>query len=335
MSCIVIYEAPNNITNISEYAFHVLSHVADIIGLYVITAICGIGVVTNFCFLIVLSHKSLKHKFYENMWVKTFCDWIVCLIGVGYLNNSSSRFIENARYWCLFYKMCIIKMPLRVALVSSTLAEIYLILNRCVNLFNPTSKLLYFNKWLALFCIQFVSACIFLPFYLMIDIKQSSTSGEYTVGPKGILPEVIYSNYRLFISVIINIVSTVILIVLNLISVIKFRQRIAASIMIRKNFQSAGDKLEWRFTKMVIILSVLFISCKAVDHASNLISNSESLDEVPSFREKSIVNFSRQISYLFNFSFHVFNSLLYINMDSNLRKIVSRKIDTSSQLVFT
>ena len=125
----------------------IINQVTDIISLYAIPIIGGIGVITNISFLIILSHKSLKHRIYQDFWIKTFFDLIVCIIGIAHFNNNCLICMntEDTHYWILIYNFIIRALPQNSAFLASAYSEIYLILNRCINLFNPKHEI-FFKK---------------------------------------------------------------------------------------------------------------------------------------------------------------------------------------------
>ena len=84
-------------------------------------------------------------------------------------------------------------------------------------------------------------------------------------------------------------------------------------------------KVERRLTKSTVILSSLFIFCKSIDFVQLMLTGvSESLRLELGFEEKSVLNLVKQLAYLFNMSFHVVNSFVYVGMDSQLKIIVFR-----------
>ena len=145
-----------------------------------IPIICGFGLITNSFFLFILSSKSLKHKMYQNLWVKTFCDLIVCLVGVGYLNSECFACFgnQNSEYWIIYFQWYIRGIPQAMAFTASIYSEIYLILNRCINLFNPKSKLFEFRKGYFLFTVYLFSFCFNFPAYFMKEIKMIDNKFE-------------------------------------------------------------------------------------------------------------------------------------------------------------
>ena len=64
-----------------------LDKISDSIGQYFIMIISIIGFVINMMMLILLHNLKHKEKSYDHLWFKSFCDFMVCLFGIGYLNS--------------------------------------------------------------------------------------------------------------------------------------------------------------------------------------------------------------------------------------------------------
>ena len=315
-------------TNNSSHCFHTLNQVSDFIGLYVITVVCAIGIITNFCFLMLLFSKSLKHKFYNSLRIKAVFDFLLCVVGIGYLNNNCNICTESKfnTYPALFYSWFIIQIPLRIAFLGSNISEIYMISNRCISLFNPKSKILAFNKWYVILVISVFTISLGVPGYFAIELKETNIDDMYTWNFSQFGQTNFFKVLFLSLLVIENILPIILLILLNLICVIKFRRVVSKSISIRNNFNSKGHKLERRFSKTTIILSILFTFLKLIECFSSL-SNRVILNGNGLYILNLYVNnFFRQFTFLLNFIFAVSNSFFYIYMDSNLRKLFFKKL---------
>ena len=310
----------DNRTNTSDTFFHVVDQVSDFIGFYVITSVCVIGIITNLCFLKLLSNKKLKHKFYQNLWVKTFCDLIVCIVGVGLLNNDCPFRQVKKAYWVLIYNLLML-LFFRISSCATTYAEIYLLLNRCINLFKPNNTILYFNKWVVILFLYLLFTCISAPFIFGIQILNTDEVNMYTSITVEIKIEnfLFFKFYPLLYSFILNVLPCILLIALNLINVVGYRKTMKKLSDFRGNGNSRLEILERRFTRIVMILSFMFLFCKVLDIVNIVILYRYKSNEL-GFQKNSPINFFRNIVFLFNYSFHVINNLFYIYMDSNLRK---------------
>ena len=102
----------NNNTNMTQQFDHLsfdhklLNKISNIIGYYALTAVAILGFLLNAFGVKLLSSKNLlkKHKFYKFILVKTICDMLVCLTGIGYLNYTCLECIEIKKdQYCLLY----------------------------------------------------------------------------------------------------------------------------------------------------------------------------------------------------------------------------------------
>ena len=307
----------NNSTN-STLAI-VLNQSSDIIGYYLIPIICAIGLITNYCFLWLLSNKQLKHKIYENLRVKAFCDWMVCLVGVGYLNNEClicAKYMYNS-YWGLFYHWSVIKIPLRIVLLTSNISEIYLILNRCISLYNPKSRLLNINKYYVILVNYTFCIIMLFSYFLSYTFEKTKTKGIYTWTLTDIGKSTYFQIYVLCVLIIENFLPIILLVILNLIAVIKFRKMMSESKALGTQI-SNKDRSERRFTLFCIILSCLFTLIKSTDIVTAIYYRLYYLGNEFIFEEISIMTFCRNISLFLNFSFHVFNSFFWYITSSNM-----------------
>ena len=109
-----------------------LNQISDIIGYYIISIISSIGICMKLICLYVLSHKKMKHSFYNQLWSKSFNDFLTCLCGIGYMNSLAfgRDFNQANSFWRLFYQWFIIGIPLRIVFMASSFSEISMILNR-------------------------------------------------------------------------------------------------------------------------------------------------------------------------------------------------------------
>ena len=314
-----------NLSNNSFDSNVVVNQVSDIISLYAIPIISGIGLIANTSFLIILSNKSLKHRIYQDFWIKTFFDLIVCFIGIAHFNNNCLVCMNtgDTQYWILTYNFMIRALPQNSAFLASTYSEVYLILNRCINLFNPRNKTLHFKKLNFILILSFLSICLMIPFYYFIEIRKGEDGYELferDFSNRNIF--IIYMTVYIFIYYLLPIT---LLVVLNLISIIKFRKVVNSSTALNNNSNLNRKEKERRFARTVCFLSCLFILIKTLNLVTVIslrLSEIRLINLKFSELESSILNLSVKCSLLFNFSFHIFNCFFYIHMDSNLKGII-------------
>ena len=112
----------------NQFYYQQLNQVSNIIGYYAITVVASLGFVLNAIGVKLLSSPNLlkKHNFYKYILTKTICDMLVCLSGIGYLNNTCLQCVEVQQnifgiVIYRFYSLAII----RVTLFSSAWSEVY------------------------------------------------------------------------------------------------------------------------------------------------------------------------------------------------------------------
>ena len=309
-----------NITiNSSLKYFQTLDQASSIIGLYVNTLVCTIGIFTNFGFLIALCNKKLKYHFYQNLYLKTFCDWVVCLIGIGRMGSHEIN-VNSSTYCTLFYDVYIIKIPLRIALIASTYAEIYLLVIQCIYLFKGKTTKYEFNKWIILICIYLLSISLSIPAYVTIKITKLNIN-EFSINSIKLESTALFLTFNV-LGICLQVLPIFLFIILNVICVIKYRRALLELKSLRQNSKQS-EKSDRAFTKPIIILSSVFCVCKSFSFIVFLLSRMSNLKEFELNSGYDIVlRFCQQVAFLIDFSFHVFNSLLYINMDSKLKRTI-------------
>ncbi len=166
-----------------EYDF--LNKVSNAIGYYVISIVSLLGFILNLFGIQFLSDNNLKHKFYKYLQCKLISDLFVCLIGIGYLNNSCSQCFENQcnKYGIIFYQWYIIKIPNRIVFLASAFAEIFLTINRYFTL-NAENKRHWLNNISATRLIVgffVVPIILFFPSYFISSIEYSPFTQCYSM----------------------------------------------------------------------------------------------------------------------------------------------------------
>jgi hypothetical protein len=117
-----------------------------------------IGVFFNLNSLCIIKDNSLNFKFYDFLWCRCFCNLVVCFFGIFFnpvlLESIICKGSVRPNYWELYLQLFFVAVPLRIALMSSAISDVLLILNRvallCYNklsLFYELSiKVSYFLK---------------------------------------------------------------------------------------------------------------------------------------------------------------------------------------------
>ena len=311
-----------NNTNFQSDLVDILDMVDEAFSFYIIRVMAGIGIVTNVCFLIILSENSLKHRFYNNLWIKTFFDLGVCIGGVA--NFKSLSISIKRQEFKSFFDILLFYLNRRFIYFTefcSILSEIYLILNRCIILHDYKSNLFYFKKRYVISFICLFSILIITPLFLSHEIVQD---GEiFRLELTDHFGRTLYFKIYLSIFAVIAFVIPVItLIVITTISVIKFRSLVAQSRNLDINVYFRANKIENRFSKATIILSCTFAVLKiflCIILILFAFKRFLHLDLSP--QQESLLNLFSNFVVFLEVSFHVFNNFLYIYMDSEFRRV--------------
>lgn len=162
--------------NPRNFSFYVESRLySDIIGYYIIPTVSSGGFILNVLSLFILCHRKLKNKFYRYLFCKSFCDSLVCLVGISFLNTTCTICHENFfnSYGMLLYRVFIIVCS-RSLFAASTLAEIYLSLDRLSNLTNKKYWFTNIRAKYLLLVLLIVPALFTIPFFNLFTIKHSA-----------------------------------------------------------------------------------------------------------------------------------------------------------------
>ncbi len=137
---------------------------------YIVRVISGIGILLNILSLIVIIDKRFKHSNYSHLWCRTFCNLIVCIFGVFYLNFNSMASEQSYEY--LFVSLYVINIPMRTSFLASAFSEITLILNRLL-VIKKKKKTFFASipKVANLTFCYMLPICGSMPAYMSIEIK--------------------------------------------------------------------------------------------------------------------------------------------------------------------
>lgn len=281
----------------------------------------------NLFIMNLLRSKVLKHGFYKHVGVKTFIDTLICLIGIGYFYNVCIGCQLYYRYETIVYEW-VIKMSIRVMFMTSSLHEIYLISNRYLILGNKVNwivklKLIYYIPILVIIPLAFCS-----PLYFIFSIKRSDQSSElfywtWSVTTRNYL----FRAYNFLIVIIENIIPLTVLIIMSVLCIREYKKRILIkSKIVIQSMNKNLKKSENSFTRITIILTILFIITRISDFISTLLLRGAYLFFLKNEILISVINLIRQLTFLLYFGLQSFNGLLYVKIDKNLRNLAKEQL---------
>ena len=173
----------NNSTEQSDHFFYKqLNQASNIIGYYAITMVASVGFLINAIGVKLLSNPNLlkKHKFYKYILTKTVCDMLVCLTGIGYLNNTCLECTEVQQNFLgiVFYRFYSLAM-IRVTLFSSAWSEVYLNYNRYSTLVGKRNFLTDVSLKYYVPVVFGIPILLSIPVYFSKSIQPTGTADIY------------------------------------------------------------------------------------------------------------------------------------------------------------
>jgi len=306
-----------NKTNTTESNIqHWAIDVTYILETYVIRVAGGIGIIFNALFFKILLDKSLKHKIYDFFFCRVLCGAIVCLFGVG--NISKCFTCESDSYWFLMYQYYIYGIFIRIAFFGSLVLDIYIILYRYLEMTNRNSPF-----WKKMSKKLIMLLCFLLPIlaaspaFLAVEIVKQP-NGLYVKNLTDFGLSKSYTYYLVVLFMLETVIPIGTILVLNVLSVIKFRKQTRIHRNLTRQQQN-DNKVENHYTTLVIILTNICIISRFFDMASGLLYRLQYLNpSMFSNRQILLITFSRSLSNLILFIIHGEDGLIYLKMDRNL-----------------
>ncbi len=277
-----------------------------------------VGAVLNLLSLIVMSNKSLIHHIYTFFWCRQFCSLIVCVLACGWVNTLEFDVPNTYNYQ--FYSHTIISVPFRLALTSSSISDVILILKRYFIITDKKVFLLNMSKLTNLTICFLFPICMYTPCFFMYEIQPTTNKDEFVMKLTNFGISPVFQVYLGTISLICICISVFALGVFNTLSVIFFREKMKRKGHLLKN-KTATRRAEVAHTKMVIILTTICFVTRLIDTVVGI---------SVMFMVLKILDFSADVesririlyewSCLMIVSAHALDVLVYIVMDSNLRR---------------
>lgn len=319
---------PLNGTNETFIDSYALDSVAYILGYYVITIVSAIGIVVNIFTLKVLNSPTLKHSIYNYFWCRSFCDLLVCLVGVTYLYNScvNCEELHYLKYSVQFYRYYFLFLPMRILFLASSFAEIFLLLNRCFILFNIENALTHMTKLTLLSVSSSFSFLILLPPFFSLDIKETNIENLYKIDLNSFGRTDFYKVYAISVFVLESFIPLLIVCTLSFVSLRKFRKLSKKKSHLLNNSNNSSnnnqEKKNLHFTRIILIITVIFVFTRVFDLLSFTVMKIYFIYNLQPLKlVSSLINFFLQLNYFFMFLSHSLNGILFGIYDKNLLNI--------------
>ncbi len=128
-------------------------------------SIGGIGILVNLCFVIILNHRTLRHKIYDFLWCRQFTSLLTCLsVAASYGFCFDCEYdSERLAYYSLY-----IALAIRGLSLASFISDLLLIFNRYFKICRKTTSLGRISKKCNLFICYSFSFIVCLPAFLAL-----------------------------------------------------------------------------------------------------------------------------------------------------------------------
>jgi hypothetical protein len=264
-----------------------------------------LGMIFNSLGLFIMLNKTLIHPIYNFTWGRTFCYWFVCFLGCGWMQTLN--YDQPGGYYQRIY-LYIFAITLRIALFASSISDLILILNRYFVITEQIVWLLKISKLTNLAICYVFSVSLYVPAYfafrLELDFGQSSMYKSYVAG-------------TFLLETILGVCT---LGYLNLLSAIRFREKMIRKGHLLRNRTDTKQK-EVMYTKMVLILTTVCFTTRLLDAVTGTFARSMALNIFEfSDEAKYRITLCYDISLMLLLAAHAFDNCLYFLMDPNLRR---------------
>ena len=322
---------------VSQYFSHHIDLISNFIGFYGIRIICSLGFLINIFIIILLRNKKLKYSFYKHIRVKTVISLFICLIGFGYQNSICEICQIYFRYETIVYTWTI-RIGTRIMFMISSFHEIYLITNRYLILKNRNHWIVNINLKYYLPILIIMPTLFIAPLILIISINRSKENSEdYYFSFTNITQTNYFRAYIISSIFIETIFPLVFLIVTSILCHKQYKRRIKIKSKLTIVSIQNLKTLENNYTRIAIILTILFIITRFSDFLFSLVARAQYIIYPNVDSDKimnSVIFLMRQISYLFYFGLDSFSGLIFLQIDTNLKTLSKRYFSTIKVILF-
>lgn len=312
----------NNSSNSHNTSF--LTDASDIIQSYVIKSISALGIVFNIFSIILLLRKVSTQQIYKFVFCKFFCNTFICSIGLFYSNIICPKLCE-IRYTDLFVQIFISGLPLRIAILASSISDIILLLNRYLIL-KRSHRSFKQSKMVILLGIFLIPTVFFLPNYFAFEIYKTD-SGLYAWSYNQFGFSKVYLFYYLTLVLFEYGIKLVIIITLSFFVINKFLEFSRRKFTLTKNL--VVQRREINFTQIVFGLTALNLFVGLASLSTVIILLINDYVELEIFQENVILlDFYYSLVLLLVLTTHSFEGILIIpfhEMRSAARKMFCRR----------
>ncbi len=285
-----------------------------------------LGIAMNIGLLFVYRDNRFSHVFYK--WVRIRMLILVAIFLLGLFNWTFGDYSkESLFYYKLFASFYLVAIPLRILFFVIILHDIFIALVRYLSMSDPKHPLKDLPRTFYLMVISLPAFLLFAPIYYLLEIQTiNSVEGTYyKIGYKN-TALIYYLKVLLFPEIIIPVSVYGILGAMILVKYRNIMSRKDASIR-QFNGSDKFRKMNIRYTKMILIVMVLFLVFRTTDLIIQIVyrrmrinSTGEELLE----REPKLA-FIFHLSSLIMLSYFLLSPILMSCIDTNFKRFICSK----------
>jgi len=292
------------------------SYILDII---INRSIGGIGILVNLFFVILLSHRNLHHKIYDFLWCRQFTSLLTCLF-----ETASYRSCFACKYnseWLAYYSWYTQNI-VRAFLLSSLISDLLLIYTRYFEIIKKPTFLRRLSKKFNLFICSSISCALSLPTYFAVNVEKDHLNGNFHLTLNALGVSIYYKLFVFLVFLLEFVIPVSTLLWMNGVSVYKFKHVMDRHADLTGN-QIETRKSEHRFTRMVLLLSVITSVTRLIDMAIAIPARI-SVISPRTFGQGTLelILFSKSLSVILINIALAFDALVYLRMDKNIWELI-------------
>jgi len=223
-------------------------------------------------------------------------------------------------YYQKAYGVYVFGIPSRIAFLASSISDLILILNRYFVITEGRVWLLKISKLSNLTICYVFSTCIWVPFYFAFSLEVVDSNGEYAFKLTEFGHTTLFKGYAAGIFLLETGLGVVTLGFLNVLSAIRFREKMIRKGHLLQNRTETRQK-EVMYTKMILILSTVCFITRLLDAVTTTLVRLILLDVINFSEEtKYQIKLYYDISWTLLLAAHAFDNWIYFLMDPNLRR---------------
>jgi len=286
--------------------------------IYINRIIGFLGVILNSLEILIMLNKTLIHPIYNFTWGRTFCNWLVCFLGSGWVKTLN--YDQPGGYYQKVYQGYIFGLPLRMAFFASLISDLMLILNRYYVITERKVWLLKISKLTNLAICYVFSVSIYVPRLFAFRLEAVGSNDEFVIQLTDFGQSTIFKVYAagtFLIEIVLGVCSIGFF---NLLSAIRFREKMIRKGHLLRN-RTVTRRAEVMLTKMVLILTSISFITRSLDAVIGTLARSMALS-IFEFSDELKYNITLyyDISLMLLLAAHAFDNWIYFLMDPNLRR---------------